>query len=157
MLSNNNAQIQFPKFYVLQLYFFGKDPTFFIIFFIFTDGNRAHDNRETEKNDNDEKLIIKFDENTGEAMISEKLYDEDNKKILPIGDLLFCFFRRILLACIYAGVMFIVLILGEKIRDFGKSTSNQHYSGYLGTVHFGHHLRRSSFCPKGFQKYGTKG
>ena len=58
--------------------------------------------------------MIKFDENTGEAMISKKLYDEVSKKILPLDDLLFCFFRRILLVCIYAGVMFIVLILGKE-------------------------------------------
>ncbi|XP_028413917.1 uncharacterized protein LOC114536764 [Dendronephthya gigantea] len=59
----------------------------------------------------EQNRAIKFDERTGEAMISRKLYEEVSKIVLPLGDLLFHFFRRVIFVCIYAWILFLVLLL----------------------------------------------
>ncbi|XP_028400980.1 uncharacterized protein LOC114524065 isoform X2 [Dendronephthya gigantea] len=77
----------------------------------------AAEKKYREKKNREKKYrAIKFDERTGEAMISKKLYKEVSEldQILPLGDLLFHFFRRVLFVCIYAWAMLIVLILGEE-------------------------------------------
>jgi hypothetical protein len=74
--------------------------------------------------------IIKFDEH-GEAMISKELYEKVSNEILPLDHLLFYFFRRVIFICLYAFVMFTVMILA---RDSGVSESVQAINAIVGVL-----------------------
>ncbi|XP_028400987.1 uncharacterized protein LOC114524071 [Dendronephthya gigantea] len=81
--------------------------------------------------DEDEILAIKFEEKTGEAMVSKKLYEDISKIILPLDYLLFRFFRRVVFVSLYAVIMFMVLSLSRKT---GLSAGAQALSAIVGIL-----------------------
>ena len=74
-------------------------------------------------------------------MISKRLYDEVKQENSSHGRSLVLFLQTNF-SCLYLRWGYVYCLNSwEKIRDFGKFSSNQRYSGYLGTAHFEHHLR----------------
>ncbi len=78
----------------------------------------------------DEELKIESDKH-GETMISKTLYEKVVKEILPLDQLLFYFFRKVIFIFLYAFVMFAVMTLA---RDSGVSNSVQAINGIAGAL-----------------------
>jgi hypothetical protein len=94
-------------------------------------GNGRNKKADTDKNSKvDNGLVIKFDKH-GEAMISIELYKKVEKEILRLDQLVFYFFRRMILVGVYILGFIIVMVV---VRESGLSESVQLISAIAGAL-----------------------
>ena len=94
-------------------------------------GNGRNKKADTDKNSKvDNGLVIKFDKH-GEAMISIELYKKVEKEILRLDQLVFYFFRRMILVGVYVLGFIIVMVV---VRESGLSESVQLISAIAGAL-----------------------
>jgi hypothetical protein len=94
-------------------------------------GNGRNKKEDTDKDIKvDNGLVIKFDKH-GEAMISIELYKTFEKEILRLDQLVFYFFRRMILVGVYVLGFIIVMVV---VRESGLSESVQLISAIAGAL-----------------------